>query len=332
MLLRAGVFVLLIIWTAVYSPSVWPVTVVAMLLFILTHMGRRRGWWPLPGGLGLGLDIGLALVLPLITGGWRSPWVFDTLLVLTWCLLRAPKRALLLLSLWYVSVPVLTLVGGLSAADVAWWATMLLGVPLLLALLVANQRHQQPAQLERSVLQQLQLVQQTVHQIERATVDPQIQRWATDSSSTLRDLLARLEPERPLPITVVGRIQTLMRQWQERTAIQVDFTLVLPTRTLPPIVQGILLRALEETLSNIERHAKATFVEVDLRGDDEQLVLTVRDDGVGLSAGALERPGCHGLRTLRYRVQEINGYLDIFEGVDGGLVVQVAMPLTVYAL
>jgi signal transduction histidine kinase len=81
-----------------------------------------------------------------------------------------------------------------------------------------------------------------------------------------------------------------------------------------PRLQGVaLLRCLEEGLSNIAAHANATEVDVILDDDGDQVMLTVRDNGVGtgpapLAAGA---SGRHGLRALRERAAYLGGRLSV---------------------
>jgi signal transduction histidine kinase len=74
-----------------------------------------------------------------------------------------------------------------------------------------------------------------------------------------------------------------------------------------------LLRCLEEGLSNIAAHANATEVDVILDDDGDQIMLTVRDNGVGigpapLAAGAGDH---HGLRALRERAAYLGGRLSV---------------------
>jgi signal transduction histidine kinase len=73
-----------------------------------------------------------------------------------------------------------------------------------------------------------------------------------------------------------------------------------------------LLRCLEEGLSNIARHARASEVDVILDDDGEQLMLTVIDNGVGAGAAPLAiGSGHHGLRLLRERAAYLGGTLNI---------------------
>ena len=79
-----------------------------------------------------------------------------------------------------------------------------------------------------------------------------------------------------------------------------------------------LLRCAEEGLRNALQHARASKVDVILDDDGEQLMLTVRDDGVGLDrAGSVESLDCHGLRLLRERARALGGSVTL-AGVDGG--------------
>lgn len=93
--------------------------------------------------------------------------------------------------------------------------------------------------------------------------------------------------------------------------------------------QGVaLLRCAEEGLRNVLHHAQARTVEVILDDDGDQLMLTVRDDGVGLRQGAApsESLNCHGLRLLRERARALGGTLRLAPGPDGGTALTMILP------
>jgi signal transduction histidine kinase len=94
-----------------------------------------------------------------------------------------------------------------------------------------------------------------------------------------------------------------------------------------PRAQGVaLLRSVEEGLRNIAAHAKATEVDVILDDNDEAIMLTVRDNGVG--PGPVQRPpqGCHGLRMLRERAAYLGGALTVGAAGQRGTVLTVTLP------
>lgn len=95
--------------------------------------------------------------------------------------------------------------------------------------------------------------------------------------------------------------------------------------------QGVaLLRCAEEGLRNVARHAQATQVDLILDDDGEQIMLTVRDDGVGPGAAAdMDAPGstsCHGLRLLRERARALDGTLTLGPGPEGGAALVMILP------
>ena len=92
--------------------------------------------------------------------------------------------------------------------------------------------------------------------------------------------------------------------------------------------QGVaLLRCAEEGLRNARAHARARKVDVILDDDGEQLMLTVRDDGIGLSdPPAPESLHCHGLRLLRERARALGGSLTLSQLAGGGTALTMVLP------
>jgi signal transduction histidine kinase len=98
-----------------------------------------------------------------------------------------------------------------------------------------------------------------------------------------------------------------------------------------PRLQAVaLLRCLEEGLRNVASHANATAVDVILDDDGDQVMLTVRDNGVGIGPEALANAalnGRHGLRTLRERAAYLGGRLSVGPVPEGkGTVLTLILP------
>jgi hypothetical protein len=122
-------------------------------------------------------------------------------------------------------------------------------------------------------------------------------------------------------------ISQLVDVERQRGGLQVECRIEGTTQRLTVAQQMVLIRAAQEALSNVRRHAHASSCEVWLRVDDQAATLQIQDDGVGLLDGTYERPHLHALRALRYRVAELDGQLAVFEGERGGLIVRVTLPL-----
>ncbi|MES2739958.1 MAG: sensor histidine kinase [Pseudomonadota bacterium] len=85
-----------------------------------------------------------------------------------------------------------------------------------------------------------------------------------------------------------------------------------------------VFRILQESLSNIARHARATEVRIALQRDAQALSMTISDNGVGMAGGA--RRGC-GLLGIGDRVAAVAGRLHIDSAPGRGTTVSVAIPL-----
>jgi signal transduction histidine kinase len=102
----------------------------------------------------------------------------------------------------------------------------------------------------------------------------------------------------------------------KRSGIVVDLRLTEIVERLPKEVELALFRVLQESLTNVHRHAQAKRVEVDVECTDDDVTLLVRDDGVGISGDVLERfrageAGGIGLAGMRERLAELHGKLEV---------------------
>jgi signal transduction histidine kinase len=101
------------------------------------------------------------------------------------------------------------------------------------------------------------------------------------------------------------------------------------SRDLHPILRDEVYRIAAEGLRNAFRHAQARQIEVEIRYDDQQFRLRVRDDGKGIQTAVLsgqEPVGHFGLPGMRERAKLIGGKLTIWSEVDGGTEVELRIP------
>jgi signal transduction histidine kinase/ligand-binding sensor domain-containing protein len=107
------------------------------------------------------------------------------------------------------------------------------------------------------------------------------------------------------------------------------------TRDLHPIVRDEIYKIAAEALRNAFQHAHAWRVEVDIRYEDEQFRLRVRDDGKGIDPNVLANQrleGHYGLRGMPERAALIGGKLAVWSEVGAGTEVELRLPASsVYA-
>jgi signal transduction histidine kinase/ligand-binding sensor domain-containing protein len=100
-------------------------------------------------------------------------------------------------------------------------------------------------------------------------------------------------------------------------------------RDMHPIVRDEIYRIAAEAMRNAVRHARAGRVEVDIRYDDDQFRLRVRDDGKGIDPAVLASQGLdghYGLRGMPERAALIGGKLGVWSKVAAGTEVELCVP------
>jgi PAS domain S-box-containing protein len=95
-----------------------------------------------------------------------------------------------------------------------------------------------------------------------------------------------------------------------------------------PAKSVALFRVMQEALINVFKHAEATTVIVELKATEEELLLTVRDDGKGFqTAGRATAPDGFGVLIMRERMRAMGGVLTVESRPGEGTTVKASMPL-----
>ena len=93
---------------------------------------------------------------------------------------------------------------------------------------------------------------------------------------------------------------------------------------VPEFVRDHLLHVFAEGLSNIARHAKASKIDVVVSVQDEQLTLSLMDDGVGVGSGP---SAGNGIRNMITRAENLGGTCSVAPRAPGGTLVEWTVPL-----
>ncbi len=89
-----------------------------------------------------------------------------------------------------------------------------------------------------------------------------------------------------------------------------------------------LFRIFQEALSNVLQHSGATRVNAEFHQDDEEIILSISDNGRGLPEGHIIEQTSYGLRGMRERVAQLNGQILFDIPPGGGLRLTVILPRT----
>jgi hypothetical protein len=139
---------------------------------------------------------------------------------------------------------------------------------------------------------------------------------------------------RPLVLDDLGlgaAAEWLLEGLAQRAGIAFDLKIDPSCAELGEPHASTLFRVMQESLTNVARHARATRVAVRLTREGGDAVLTIVDNGVGMSGDARAKPGSFGLRGIRERVLLLGGVLNIASDRPSGTTVSARLPMPVTA-
>lgn len=165
----------------------------------------------------------------------------------------------------------------------------------------------------------------------RAGADPalgepieQMNRVVDGAVATTRRIAADLRPAILDDLGLAAAITWHAQQVSERAGFEVEVDVPPSDVSVDSAGAIVLYRVLQEALTNIARHAKATHVTVTLRERAPHVTLEVKDDGRGFDPDAPTRS--FGLLGMRERTASVGGLLEIESGQGKGTLVRAQVP------
>ncbi|ACZ29646.1 histidine kinase [Xylanimonas cellulosilytica DSM 15894] len=151
-----------------------------------------------------------------------------------------------------------------------------------------------------------------------------VEATARDNLAEARGLVAAFAPVSLQGGSLADALRRLAERWSAETGLRAVVEAADDVGPLAADEEVVLLRAAQEALTNVRRHAGASAVWLSLEGGGGAPVrLEVVDDGGGIPAATREG---YGLRGMRDRVVAVGGALDVQAGDDGGTVLSVRLP------
>jgi len=122
-------------------------------------------------------------------------------------------------------------------------------------------------------------------------------------------------------------LQALSVDVGQRAHLEITCHIDEAANQLSPAQSETLWRVAQEALANIERHAAARNVGLQLDIESNAALLSIKDDGRGLPPDADKQPGHYGLRGMRERVEGLGGELIFTSNGQGGSRIDVKLPI-----
>lgn len=142
---------------------------------------------------------------------------------------------------------------------------------------------------------------------------------------SLRRISEDLRPAMLDSLGLAAALEHHVEQFQQRSGIACRLSLDRDEYDLDERTATTVFRVVQEALTNVARHAHARLAEIDLRCENDTLVVTIRDDGCGFVANTGKKT--FGLLGMRERVAMIGGRLEIDSRLGEGVTITCRIPL-----
>jgi signal transduction histidine kinase len=154
----------------------------------------------------------------------------------------------------------------------------------------------------------------------------QIEESASKLSSDLHTVSHRLHSSTLAHLGLVSGVRALCREFSSHQGVEIDFSSDGVPSDVDPDVSLCLFRIVQEALQNLKKHSGAARAQVDLRRADDQLFLTVSDQGKGFDPAQINHHGL-GFGSMRGRVHLLGGQLEIRSEPGKGTRIEARVPV-----
>jgi signal transduction histidine kinase len=151
-----------------------------------------------------------------------------------------------------------------------------------------------------------------------------------DAMRTLRDLAMGLRPSMLDDLGLSAALEWQGREFSRHTGVPASVSVAGALDDLSDAQRTCIYRVVQEALTNCARHANATNVTVSVRTAKENIVVVIRDDGIGFKQSPSMRVGI-GLLGIKERVQALDGKFNISSAPRQGTTIQVQLPAVIVA-
>jgi two-component system sensor histidine kinase DegS len=146
----------------------------------------------------------------------------------------------------------------------------------------------------------------------------------------IREFIMTLRPMMLDDLGLVPTMKQYAQDFEEKTGMSVNFTVLGRDTRLPPYSEVTVFRVIQELLTNVNKHAHATHVQVSLDFQTDTIAASVEDDGSGfdvneVQASTQQRKGL-GLPTIQERTEMLGGNVQIESRIGRGTKVRIEIP------
>jgi signal transduction histidine kinase len=193
---------------------------------------------------------------------------------------------------------------------------------------IARELHDEASQALTSLMVGLRLLEREADSPESVVAQvAELKSRASDILENLHRLAIDLRPASLDHVGLVAALRQYINTFGQQHNQTMQFEVVgLDDKRLPPAVETNLYRIVQEALTNVVRHTKATHIDVLLERRGEQLITIIEDNGNGFDPQTAGQNGRLGLLGMRERAEMLGGTLVVESTIGTGTTIYVEVP------
>ncbi len=147
------------------------------------------------------------------------------------------------------------------------------------------------------------------------------------SIKTTQQITSELRPSMIDDLGLIPAVEWYTSQFMERSSIKINLDIDVEESAFKNDFKINIYRILQECLTNAARHSKASRVSIKFKKQNNNVILTINDNGIGLESSKLTDPNSFGLIGLKERAYSLNGKISFKGKKNKGTLVEVVFPL-----
>jgi two-component system, NarL family, sensor histidine kinase DevS len=192
---------------------------------------------------------------------------------------------------------------------------------------LARELHDETGQALTSILLGLKPLEEVLGDATARAALAELREQVVSALQDVRRLAVELRPAVLDDFGLVPALERLIDAFAEQSDIRVDFHSALGEARLPSDVETALYRVVQESLTNIVKHANANHISVSLARRASGVAAVIEDDGAGFDQRAVHEDGV-GLVGMRERLALLDGRLEIESRPGAGTTVVAEVPVS----
>jgi signal transduction histidine kinase len=191
---------------------------------------------------------------------------------------------------------------------------------------LARELHDETGQALTSILLGLKALEERTDDPASRAATEELRELVVSTLQDVRRLAVELRPSALDDFGLVAALERLTASFAEQTGISVDFQTALADERLPEEVETALYRIVQESLTNVVKHARARRVSILLARKAGAVKAVVEDDGQGFDPAA-QTGGGYGLVGMRERLALLGGRLEVESSRGAGTTIAAEVPV-----